>query len=116
MLIFNPRRALSLRGIANPHKFLAANGFINTTASNLLNGKSSFIKPEHLEKMCILLNCTPNDLFDWKPDKKNAVAENHPLNTMIRAETAHDIAEMVKELPLDQFDKVAALLKELKTG
>lgn len=42
-----------------------------TNYNNLVTNKTKSIKYEHIEKMCEVLNCTPNDLFTIMPDKKN---------------------------------------------
>ena len=115
MLKFNPRRVFRLRGINNDLTFMMKNGFIRSTASNLLNGHTRYVKDEHLEKLCLLLHCTPNDLFDWKPGKEALIAEDHPLQALKRGDAPKNITEIVKNLPLDKLDKVEALLNQLKT-
>ena len=42
-----------------------------TNYNNLVTNKTKSIKYEHIEKMCEVLDCTPNDLFTIVPDKKN---------------------------------------------
>ena len=42
--------------------------------NKMVNNETQSIKLERIETLCMLLNCTPNDLFsiDWeKPDTKN---------------------------------------------
>ena len=114
MLRFNPRRVFRLRGINNDLTFMMKNGFIRSTASNLLNGHTRFVKDEHLEKLCLLLHCTPNDLFDWTPGNDTLTAEDHPLQTLKRGDAPKNITDIVKHLPLDKLDKVEALLQQLK--
>lgn len=41
-------------------------------------------KPDYLERLCLLLNCTPNDLFDWSEDGKTVVHDTHALRTLIK--------------------------------
>ncbi len=41
--------------------------------SKMVNNETQSIKLERIETLCMLLNCTPNDLFqiDWEqPDSK----------------------------------------------
>ena len=116
MLTFNPRRVFRLRGINNDLTFMMKNGFIRSTASNLLNGYTRYVKDEHLEKLCLLLHCTPNDLFDWTPAANTLTAEDHPLQTLKRGDAPKNITDIVKNLPLDKLDKVEALLQQLKDG
>lgn len=116
MLSFNIRRVFALRGIENPLVFMMKNGFIRPTASGLLNRRAAGIKFEHLEKLCLMLNCTPNDLFEWKTDAKSVVAENHPLQTLKRAENVRKFTELLKDIPMEQMEKIETLLSELKNG
>jgi len=114
MLKLNPRRVFRLRGINNDMTFMMKNGFIRSTASNLLNGNTQYVKDEHLEKLCLLLHCTPNDLFDWKPDKNALTPDDHPIQALKRGDAPKYITEIVKDLPLDKLDQVESLLNQLK--
>lgn len=38
------------------------------TISDMMDNKTSGIKFETIEKLCILLDCTPNDIFKLKND------------------------------------------------
>lgn len=38
------------------------------TLNNIYKGNIKSIKLEHLDKLCYVLNCTPNDLFRYTPD------------------------------------------------
>jgi hypothetical protein len=114
MLKFNPRRIFALRGIQNDLTFLIKNGFGRGTANNILNFNNRSVKTEHIEKLCIMLRCTPNDLYEWKPDSKNVVPDDHPINTLRRSDANATLTEIVKDLPLDKLDRESALLNELK--
>jgi hypothetical protein len=114
MLVFNPKRIFRLRGIERPSHFLCKNGLVAPTVHKLLNGKTVHFKIAHLEKICRLLNCTPNDLFEWKSDEGAPVAENHALNTLQRRETTQRLTEIIKDIPIERFSEVENLLTDLK--
>ena len=40
------------------------------TISDMMDNKTSGIKFETIEKLCILLDCTPNDIFKIEKDAK----------------------------------------------
>ncbi len=105
MLYFNPKRVFALRGIPNPLTYLMKNGFGRGTANNLLNHMNRSVKYEHLERLCLLLRCTPNDLYDWRPGKDAAVAADHPLQALTR-KAAKSPMEYMKELPLETLDEM----------
>lgn len=114
MLIFNPRRIFTLRGIENPTDFLAKNGISRSTASRLLNFYPSYVKIEYLEKICVLLNCTPGDLFEWKAGSKTQIPENHSLNTLHKHGAHKTFSEMVKDIPVDKLSQLEEMLDELR--
>lgn len=115
MLIYNLRRILALRGIDKPHAFLVKNGFATSTASNMLSFYPIVFKVRSMEKLCIALNCTPNDLFEWRESENSAVPENHPLKSLVREKVKH-ISEIVKDLPVEKLNELEAIINELKNA
>lgn len=116
MLYFNVKRVLKLRGIENPYKFLTQNGFVSQTATNLANNQIGHIKPEQMEKLCLLLHCTPNDLFEWQPEANAVHAETHPLKNLVRETPSPHISELVKDLPVGKMAELEQLIKNLKNA
>ena len=113
MLILNLQRVFTLRGVERPFTYLVKNGISRPTASNLLNHRVESIKNAHLEKICELLNCEPNDLFEWKPSKNTLNAENHPLKNLKRDDSSQKISEMLKTIPLEKLGKIESLMNDL---
>lgn len=113
MLTFEIKRILKTRGIDEPYRWLVKNGFVSQTVHSWLNYQLGYIKPNHLERLCLLLNCTPNDLFDWREDGKTVVHDTHALRTLIKQKT--DIQTTLRELPLDKLEKLGEMLEELKS-
>ena len=60
------------------------------------------------------LNCTPNDLFDWREDGKTHVHDTHALRTLTKQ--PNDIQTTLRELPLDKLEKLGEMLKDLNQG
>ena len=116
MLIFNLQRVFALRGIGNPYQQLVKLGISRPTAWNLLDNKVNSIQGKHLEKICEYLNCEPNDLYEWKPDKNTVNAENHPLKGLRREGTPASYREMVRNIPLDKIAEAEALLAGLTSS
>ena len=112
MLIFNPRRIFALRGVEKPSGCLTKNGFTAPTATKFLQAKWIIIS--YLQKICLMMNCTPNDLFEWKPDATNKIEEDHALNSLRRAESVANIRELLKDLPVEKLSQVESLLADLK--
>jgi DNA-binding Xre family transcriptional regulator len=114
MLVFNLTRVLNLRGIDAPFAFLVKIGLTRSIAYNLTNYKVANIKIAHLEKLCRALNCTPNDLFDWKPDANETLAESHSLKSLKRDKPAPRLSQIIKDIPVEKLDRIEDLLKQLK--
>jgi DNA-binding Xre family transcriptional regulator len=104
MLSFNPKRVFALRSIENPAQFMVEAGIGRKTANNLLQQQTSVVKIEHLERLCRLLNCTPNDFFEWHGD--SALSEKHSLNTLQRNRTAKSIQSKIHQIPLEEVEKL----------
>ena len=113
MLIFNPRRIFGLRGIERPNNFLVKNGFTAMIASRLLANGVTNVKVSNVGKLCELLNCTPNDLFDWKATNGMVLPENHALNALVREE-AQPLTEMLKDIPAEKLADLQAMIDELR--
>jgi Cro/C1-type HTH DNA-binding domain len=86
------------------------------TASNLANGCVSHIKIEHVGRICELLDCTPNDLFELKPDANLKLPENHALNILRKGETMKNFRELVKDIHVEKLEKIEKMLDELKNS
>ena len=97
-----------------PYSWLVKNGFVPQTVHSWLNYQLGYIKPDHLERLCLLPGCTPNDLFDWREDGKTVVHDTHALRTLIKQK--NDIQTTLRELPLDKLEKLGEMLAELKAG
>ena len=115
MLYLNIKRVLDLRGIDKQYAFLVKNGFSSQTATNIINNYIRRITPGQMEKLCFLLRCTPNDLFDWKPGANSVVPENHPLRTLTKEKAPPLISEMVKDLPVEKLGELEAIINQLKS-
>ena len=67
--------------------------------------------PEKLERYCIDFNCTPNDLFEYKPNSKNPLPQNHPLMSLQREEKLAEINTLLQELSIEKITELASLIK-----
>ena len=97
ILYFNIPKLFKLRNISKPRIFLSQNGFYIFTdkKSRHLPRCRSNISVNVVEKLCLALNCTPNDLLEWIPSKDSQVPENHPLHALKPSETL-DLDELLK--------------------
>ncbi len=106
MLLLNIYRVCQDKGIENPHKFLRKNGFTPHTTSRILTSKVKSINFGHLEQLCLLLNCTPDTLFNWKYNDTTGIYKKHELNKLRHDENKGNILEKLKQLPSDKIEQI----------
>lgn len=115
MLDLNVARAMDARGITlRKFAHLTKNGIIRSTASKLIRNETWQIRYSLLEKLCLVLNCTPNDLFEWRPDENQQVTENTALKVLIRNEKESAISQMIKDIPLEKLERAREMLATLQ--
>jgi hypothetical protein len=112
MLFLNLPRVFAMRGIERPFTFLVGHGISRPTATNLLNQRVSSIKHGHLELICELLRCEPNDLYEWRPAGGMQNAADHPLRRLRRDNSAGKVREIIRTAPLEKLSELERLLNE----
>ena len=79
MLYLHLSPIFAARGIKRPYSFLVKAGFTHHTATNVLKSSTCAIRLDHIEDLCRVLVCEPNDLFAWVPDKNVLYPAQNPL-------------------------------------
>jgi DNA-binding Xre family transcriptional regulator len=113
MLKINVKRVMEARGVFTPYKFMVRNGFTPTTATKIANSDVEYLRLEYIERLCGLLNCMPNDLFEWTPNDKKEDNPNHPLYPIKKNESSMNLPEILKGLPMDKLRQVEEMLKKM---
>jgi DNA-binding Xre family transcriptional regulator len=106
-------RILDDKGIEKPNLFLKKNGFTAHTASRLLNNKVDSINFKHLETICLVLNCTIDDLFSWSHENSTELYKDHALQKLKRGEKKGSIIKKLKDLPADKLNAVRNFIDDL---
>jgi len=104
MIHFRVAELCRERGITEPVATLMKIGISQGIVSKYLNGKAKRIPQDHIEKLCLLFRCTPNELFCWTPDSKNDDYPEHPLQT-IRCKPAFNLKAILEKMPLEELRK-----------
>jgi DNA-binding Xre family transcriptional regulator len=112
MMVYNFDRIFRARGIYMPFAFLRKHGFSDSFASKAKNGRVSRLNLDIIERLCIVLRCTPNDLMEWAPDSKNEVDHDHPINLIRKSDKEVDITKTLSSVPLGQLDEVDELINK----
>jgi len=116
MLVFNPRRMFERRLIKKPHRELVKTGIAPSTATNLLNYQNLRVTVEIIEKICLMLNCTPNDLFEWQSRTDETIPDAHALNSLKPAEKPENLSELMKTIPVEKLSQIDEFVRGLRGG
>lgn len=116
MLRLNLQPIFNARGIDKPYTFLVKAGFAPHSATVILNSNLREIKLNYIEVLCESLNCEPNDLFLWIPDKGKMVSDKHPLYNL-RNQSSDEDNFTLRDLPYKQLKELSSkLTAEFKGG
>lgn len=116
MLHLNLSRIIKQRGIASPNKLLMKYGFTAYTASRILNNKVAGLSNEQLERLCLALRCTPNDLYDWQKPADGNISQDHPLHKLLPKQESPNMIQQLQELPLEKLDEIRKFIEEMENG
>ena len=112
MLVYNLKKVFNARGIDKPIGFLRRQGFTDSHAFYLKEGKVIGMRLKTIEKLCIALNCTPNDLIEWIPDKSLPLAKDHALNQLKQRKKSVDLASKLQSVPMDKLEGIEKFIDE----
>ncbi len=100
---FNLEQALFMKGVEKPNTWLRQKaGLTPQAAHRLMKSKVRNLELKTLEKICIGLYCTPNDLVQWIPDGKVGDIPGHPLQ-VLKPRPMPNVSERIKKLNTDQL-------------
>jgi DNA-binding Xre family transcriptional regulator len=111
MLYFSINSLFRMRGIENAHGSMVKAGISPHSASSLLNSEIRSMRLDHLEKICILLNCTPNDLLVWKAGAHSVLPENHALKALQPKPETYNLYQTLRDLPINELRTIAGLIR-----
>lgn len=84
MIIFNVKSLLVARGYKATPYLLTKMGISINNAKRLLNGSTKTLSLKDVEKLCVFLNCTPNDLLNYIPEPDPTGTEGYMLHTLTK--------------------------------
>ena len=108
MLYLNISRIMSLRAIPNAQKYLIANGFSYNIAFRIMHEVDSQMKFQHMEKLCLILHCTPNDLLSWQPTP--SADKNEPLFALVH--DTQNVLNKLKNAPIEKLNQFSQWLEQ----
>ncbi|RYZ54198.1 MAG: XRE family transcriptional regulator [Sphingobacteriales bacterium] len=112
MLLFDLSFILAERGINNPVSYLQQAGFPPHTAARLVEDSRYRVTFDQLEKLCLMLHCTPNELLKWDAPRHSQVPQSHPLQKLCRPQEKSLAARLLK-LPVDKLSMLHDYAQQL---
>lgn len=112
MIVYRFDRLFKARGIERPFTFLQQAGFSMNFASKIKNNRVSRLNMKQMEKLCLLLKCTPNDMMAWIPDKNAPYDDDVPLAALRMSETEIDMVKTINSIPLGKLERIEQLIRE----
>lgn len=112
MLLYNFDRIFKARGISMASTYLKKNGFSDGFATKIKYNRVKVLRLRELERLCLLLKCTPNDFLEWTPDDKYGVDSDHPLYEIQKTDKVIDITKILSSVPLDKLDEIEQMINE----
>jgi DNA-binding Xre family transcriptional regulator len=107
MLKLNLQPIFKARGIDRPHAFLVRIGITAHSANLILSSESKVFKLQHVELICRHLNCEPNDLLLWNPDKNNPIGDNHPLHNLSdKSSSSANGINTLRDIPYKELKEI----------
>lgn len=108
-VVLNLAPILKTRNITQPMAFLIKIGLNNVTAHKMLKETSVQVNYNQLTKLCLHLNCTPNDLFVLRDMQ---LPDSHALHALKTVEEASKSTTINEWLAGKTMAEVEELLKK----
>ncbi len=110
MLSLNLTPIFKARGIEKPFSFLVKAGISPRSATTIIDSSTRSFRLDHIELLCRILVCEPNDLLLWAPDKDQQYSKDHPLFNLPQQDSMTDMKETMATIP---YKKLKEITKQL---
>jgi DNA-binding Xre family transcriptional regulator len=110
MLSFNLAPVFKARSISNPYTFLVKAGIARHTAHRILSNQVRVFRLDHIELLCRVLVCEPNDILVYTPSANQPLPEDHPLQSLRPSAPAPNVKETLSTIPFKQLQQLAGQL------
>lgn len=109
MITLYIKEMLKLKNLKPTASTLVKMGMTWITANNMLNNQAKSISFENLEKICIGLNCTPNELFNFIPDKKG-LGPDYVLHEIKKQVSPLSLQDVLQRMPMKELIEKTKIL------
>ena len=108
MLSLNLAPVFKARSISNPYTFLVKAGIARHTAHRILSNQVRVFRLDHIELICRVLVCEPNDILVYTPSANQPLPEDHPLQSLRHMAPVPNVKETLSTIPFKQLQQLAS--------
>lgn len=116
MLKLSARHLFAAKAIVSPQGFLRNNGFSSYMANDIVTEKVKNFKLDAMERLCLVLNCTPHDFLVWEPDAKITEPNKFELSKLIRQKEIIKLSEQLRGMTIAEIEEVNRFVEEKRKG
>lgn len=99
------------KGIKHAHKAMVKGGISSAVAHDYLREGKERIVINHIEILCLVFRCTPNDLIECVPDKPAVADLTQPIYSLGPRED-FDVEKELKKLTPEEIKRLFEEKKE----
>jgi DNA-binding Xre family transcriptional regulator len=113
MLYFNFARIFKLKGIHRPYKHMTTLGYSGNFATKMAHNDVSQMTLAMMERVCRDLNCTPNDILDFRVYENDTLPDDHALHTLKKKMITNEVMEKINTLPVEKIEQIHNMIKDM---
>lgn len=113
MLSLNLKPIFKARGIERPFSFMVKAGISPASANAILDGSIRTFRLDHIELLCKILICEPNDLLLWAPNKDQQYSNDHPLFNLQQQDSFKDLKQTMATIPYKQLKEITKQINKV---
>ena len=88
-------------------------GISPASANAILDSSVRTFKLDHIELLCKILVCEPNDLLLWTPNKDQQYANDHPLFNLQQQDSFKDMKQTMATIPYKQLKEITKQINKI---
>jgi putative transcriptional regulator len=102
MLRIRIKEMMKEKGIKYPYSAMVKAGISRGVVNKYMTGEKTYIVARHVEKLCLLCRCMPNDLYEWVPDNTLQDDPTQPLQAL-KPKPKFDPFEVMKKMTPEEI-------------
>lgn len=114
MLKLYVKELLIIRGFKPTAYTLARMGIPYQSGTKIVNNTAKNLSIKLIYKLCMSLNCLPNDLFTLPPDFEKQASKDYKIHELKKPALDRNLAEILRYAPISEVIETTNQLYEIK--